>query len=77
MKIIPCTEATFLISKRQEAQLRMREWLDLLVHLFVCKFCRRFFEQTKIIMNALRNLRSDERLTPGEKRTLQESLGLS
>ncbi len=76
MKIIPCTEATFLISKRQETTLRMRERLDLLVHLFVCKFCRRFFEQTKMIVNALGNLQSGERLTPDEKRKLQESLGL-
>ena len=74
MKIIPCTQATFLISKRQETFLNLREIRDLAVHLFVCKFCRRFLEQTRRIVREFGRLESDERLTQDEKHKLQEIL---
>jgi hypothetical protein len=76
MKIIPCTEATFLISKRQETVLTMRERFNLVVHLFLCKFCRRFFEQTKLVLMTMASLSSGESLTRAEKQKLQESLRL-
>ncbi len=76
MKVIPCTEATFLISKRQETSLEWREGYDLIVHLFFCKFCRRFFEQTRRIVSTIRQLASDNKLTADEKRKMRETLGL-
>ncbi len=75
MKVIPCTEATFLISKRQETPLEWRERYDLIVHLFVCKFCRRFFEQTRRILSTMRQVASDDKLTADEKRKMEEALG--
>ena len=76
MKIIPCTDATFLVSKRQESALTMRERFDLVIHLFLCKSCRRFFEQTRLLVRALKDLTSDERLSQAEKRKLQEAIRL-
>jgi hypothetical protein len=75
MTIVPCEEATFLISKRQDTALTVRERYALIVHLIVCKYCRRFLEQTRLLLTAVKELRSDERLTHDEKRKLQELLG--
>ncbi len=77
MEIIPCTQATFLISKREEHVLTFREKFQLIVHLIVCEFCRRFLEQTKIISREARRLVLAERLTEEEKRKMREGLNLS
>lgn len=76
MKIIPCTEATFLISKRQESALAVRERLDLLVHLFLCKFCRRFLEHTRLMLSVTKEIPSNDKLTAGEKQKMTDALGL-
>jgi len=74
MKIIPCTEATFLISKRQDTMLNTHEAWDLIVHLFVCKFCRRFLEQTRRLVREFGRIQANESLTSDEKRKIQEIL---
>ncbi|MFZ1081147.1 MAG: hypothetical protein WAO19_04395 [Candidatus Kryptoniota bacterium] len=77
MEIIPCTQATFLISKREEQMLTLREKFQLYVHLIVCEFCRRFLKQTKVITMAVRKLESLEGLSEDEKLKMQELLNLS
>ncbi len=74
MNIIPCKQATFLISKRHETSLALREAYDLLMHLLVCKFCRRFMKQTRILIRLMRNLNVDEGLTVEERQKLRELL---
>jgi len=74
MEIIPCTQATYLISKREERALTLSERIQLFVHLIICEFCRRFLEQTKIISKEARRLVSEESLTEEEKRKIQEEL---
>jgi len=77
MEIIPCTQATYLISKLEEHALTLRERLQLLVHLIVCEFCRRFLKQTKIISKEVNKLVREERLTEKEKREIEEALHLT
>lgn len=56
--------------------LTLREKFQLLVHLIVCEFCRRFLEQTKIISREARSVVSAEGLTDDEKRKMPEALDL-
>jgi predicted anti-sigma-YlaC factor YlaD len=76
MEIIPCRQATFLITKREGHALTLRERFQLYVHLAICKFCRRFSEQTKLIAKAARRLTPGESLSEDEKRKMQEALKL-
>jgi len=83
MEIIPCKQATFLISKKEEHMLTLREKFRLYVHLAICEFCRRFLKQTKLISKAVKKITSDlpgkasEKLSPEEKLKMKELLNLS
>jgi len=77
MEIIPCTEATFLMSKREERALTLGETLHLYIHLLVCEFCRRFLKQTNIMTKALNRATSIEFLTPEEKQKMKKYLNLA
>lgn len=77
MEIIPCTQATFLISKREKHALPFREKFQLLIHLMICEFCRRFLEQTRIISKAAKSIIAEEKLTVEEKVKLKKMLGLT
>ena len=77
MEIIPCTQATFLMTKKEEHELTLREWFRLYIHLAICEFCRRFLKQTKIISKAAKRLVSDETLSTEEKLSMKELLNLS
>ncbi len=76
MEIIPCRQATLLVSKREERALTIRERFQLYVHLAICVFCRRFIKQTKSISRAAKEILPEEKLTPDEKRKMAETLGL-
>ena len=77
MEIIPCTQATFLMSKREEHELTLRERFQLYVHLVICEFCRRFLKQTKWISREAYRISSTEMLSEGEKRKMQDLLNLA
>jgi len=77
MEIIPCTKATFLMSKREENALTFAETIHLYLHLFVCEFCRRFLKQTKLITKASKRVTSNEYLTSEEKQKMKDSLNLA
>ena len=77
MKIISCTQATFLMSKKEEHVLTLGETLHLYIHLLVCEFCRRFKKQTNIITKESGRMTSNETLTAEEKQKMKDSLNLS
>ena len=77
MEIIPCTQATFLMSKREERALTFGETIHLYIHLLVCEFCRRFLKQTNLIAKAAKRVTSIESLTPEEKQKMRDSLNLA
>lgn len=77
MEIIPCTQATFLMSKKEERALRLSETFHLYLHLLICEFCRRFLKQMNIISKEIRRMSSTETLTTEEKQKMRELLGLA
>jgi len=77
VEIIPCTQATFLMSKREENRLTLREHFQLLVHLLICKFCKRFLKQTRAIARKARSLAIAATLSDDEKRKMLQSLNLA
>jgi hypothetical protein len=77
MEIIPCTKATFLMSKREEHALSLAETFHLYLHLLVCEFCRRFLKQTGIIAKEMKRMTSGETLTAEEKQKMKELLHLA
>jgi len=77
MKIIPCTQATFLMSKREDHALTFGETIHLYIHLLVCEFCRRFLKQTNIITKALKRATSNDSLSSEEKQRMTDALKLA
>ena len=77
MEIIPCREATFLMSKREEDAITLRERIGLYVHLLVCEYCRRFFRQTRLISHEIRRTILETPLTRAEKEKMQKLPGLA
>ena len=77
MEIIPCTQATFLMSKKEERALTLSETFQLYIHLMICEFCRRFLKQMNIISKGLKWLSSNEILSPAEKQKMKESLNVA
>jgi hypothetical protein len=77
MEIIPCTQATFLMSKREEHVLTFGETIHLYIHLLVCEFCRRFLKQITLIAKAAKHATSNDSLTSEEKQRMTDVLNLA
>jgi hypothetical protein len=77
MEIIPCTQATFLMSKREERALTFSETIHLYIHLLVCDFCRRFLKQITLIAKAAKQATSNDSLTSEEKQKIADALNLA
>jgi hypothetical protein len=68
--IYNCRHATYLIEKRQERPLSLKERVQLFIHLRGCSICRLFQEQSRSINQALQRLFRQ----PAERRhTLDET----
>jgi Putative zinc-finger len=51
--MLSCKQASQLISQSLDRQLSRRERFALRMHLWICKYCRRFSQQIKIIRVAI------------------------
>ncbi|MBS1563087.1 MAG: hypothetical protein JST39_01810 [Bacteroidetes bacterium] len=51
-----CRHATFLIEKRQQTRLTLKERTELFIHLMGCSVCRLFQRQSRAISRSLRHL---------------------
>lgn len=51
--MLSCKQASQLVSQSLERKLSRRERLALRMHLWICKYCRRFSQQIKTIRVAL------------------------
>lgn len=75
--IYNCRQATFLIEKKQLAQLTLREKVELRIHLAGCSVCK-IFQQQSILINKLvsthfqRSSAKELKLDNEFKKTLQE-----
>ena len=72
--MITCREATFLITRKRERPIGLRNSLRLIIHLLICEFCRRFSKQTRLIEKLGKKVRLDGRLTEEEKRGIEDRI---
>lgn len=56
--MVSCREASHLLSRREDARLRVAERIKLALHLRVCVACNRFAQQLALIREALRRYRT-------------------
>jgi hypothetical protein len=76
LPIIPCREATRLISQAMERKLTWRESIQLKLHLAVCELCQMFAKQIRGLHELLGSYhpQEEERLSPESKAQLKEKL---
>ena len=76
INIIPCQEATRLMSLAMERKLSLKERFDLKMHLCVCDLCTRFLKQIHGLRNLLRHYTPQaEKQMPLElKKKIKDSL---
>lgn len=72
--MITCKEATLAIIKKEERKISIIERIRLLIHLAICKFCKLFEKQNKLISINLNNISIDDSLTDKEKEDLEKTL---
>ena len=58
--MISCRTAAELISKEQDAKLRLAQRVNLEIHVFLCVGCRRFRRQLKFVDNAVKEYFSSD-----------------
>ena len=56
--LIPCKDASRLISQMQDGNLPLRQWLRIRLHLLFCDACKRFTEQLRFLHRAMHRYRS-------------------
>ena len=75
MKIlISCSEATFIMSKKEEHASSLKEKIGLMFHLMICEFCRYFLKQTRFIAKQMEHASVNEHLTDREKTDMDEMI---
>lgn len=72
--MINCRQSTEWVIKDKQEALSIFQKLQLWMHLAMCKFCRRFAQQDKIINKAANAISGEDfqkaKLTAGEKQTM-------
>jgi hypothetical protein len=74
-----CRHATYLIEKRQETSLTLKERLQLAIHLWGCSVCRLFQRQSRAISHSLKTLfqgaaKQSHTLDESVKKEMQEKI---
>lgn len=54
--MLTCKQASQLLSQSLDRQLSARERFALRLHLLICKYCKRFGEQIKLLRAAMKQL---------------------
>ena len=60
--MMTCREAARLVSERTDRSLPLVKRISLLLHLLVCRFCRRYSKQVKFICEMSKRLGNEEKL---------------
>lgn len=47
--ILSCKEATFLVEKKEQGKMSLKEAIQLKIHLWICKACKIYAKQSKVI----------------------------
>ncbi len=70
-----CKEATYLISKKEEGRLGLFQKLKLGMHMSMCRFCRGFERQTRLLTGRLNKLQQQPKeLSEEKKKEISELL---
>ncbi|OGV11033.1 MAG: hypothetical protein A2237_01360 [Stygiobacter sp. RIFOXYA2_FULL_38_8] len=72
--MITCSDATMYVSKREEGKLSFQDRFKLFLHLAICKFCRLFAIQNKMIIKEIKHIHSEATLTDLEKEQIQAKI---
>jgi hypothetical protein len=72
--MITCSDATLYVSKREEGKLSSKVRFKLFLHLLICKFCRLFAKQNKLVIHEIKHLHTDATLTELEKEQIQAKI---
>jgi hypothetical protein len=56
--MLTCRQATQLLSEKQDRPLLLREQSNLQLHLFACRFCRRYGKQIKTLSLLSKNFKN-------------------
>ena len=72
--MISCKKATYLLSKKEENKLSWLEKIQLRSHLTICSLCRKFEEQTGIIIRHTSHTHIDAVLRTEVKEKIQTLL---
>jgi hypothetical protein len=78
--MLSCEEATFIATKKIVQDVSLKERMNLQMHLAVCKHCRKFYHQVRMITGTIRHHSSkagnskaiQTRMSPAEKSKLQK-----
>ena len=72
--MISCKKATYLLSRKEENKLSWLEKIELSGHLVICSMCRRFEEQTGLIIRNAKHTHAHSILSPEAKERMQAVL---
>jgi hypothetical protein len=72
--MISCKEATLITIKKAEINVSFYDKLRLFIHLIICKYCRLFEKQNKIIDKLLKNWQTSKKLSESDKNKLQQEI---
>ena len=77
--MISCREATRLLSQSMEHPLPLSTRVALKFHLFICRFCRRFGRDLRLLRRAFRRYREvgkdDQSLSAEARERMKKTLG--
>lgn len=76
LPIVPCQEATRLMSQAMERKLSFKETIDLSLHLMVCSLCVQFLKQIRGLRQLLRSYvpHGEKFLSPRVKTQIKQAL---
>ena len=71
--MLSCKEAAALVSESLDRKLPLAQRIALRMHLFFCRFCRRFSRQVLFLRGAANRVREEKE---GEKPPISDSLSM-
>lgn len=72
--MVNCREATFLMSKKEEGKLSLKEKFDLAMHTSMCSFCRRFEKQASKIGMESKGIIGDEKMSTISREKIEKMI---
>lgn len=68
---IDCKTATKMIAQKEDGKLSLKERIQLIIHLFICKVCSLFYKQNKVLVKSVPLLQKISAASLSEKEKQQ------